>query len=448
MKKALLWMALSLVGLLACGSSNETDDGAGAGSSTGGTGGAPVVAKSKRPQCNNPDPPGGAPLARADSAGVLTEDSRTMLLFGGDTAVVICGDIPKRTHVGDTWLLDTACGGWTELQIAGPEARARHTMVADHAHGRALVFGGRTRPTGQSGPYTLFNDVWAFDFATQAWAMLGTTGTPPSARSNHAAVIEGNDMLVFGGSTSTSGLSFVPQNDLFALNLDTLEWRQIQAVGDVPPKRLFHAMAADPAARRIYVAHGGDENAYLGPFFKDLYVFDVPTSTWTALQTSYPAGNTEGRIKLGMAVRSSAADGEPSRLFMASGHDDGTLGNRNDLLVLDIDPTVAPANLGPLQWQAHIVGDVYNAPSTGQCDFPSDFVVNDPASFERRSAFAFASRPDGEAFVIFAGDSDCGRLNDAWWFDTRAGAYEGVKETLPGLTCPRTGNPNCQSLCG
>ena len=243
-------------------------------------------------------------------------------------------------------------------------------------------------------------------------------------------------------------MSFTPQNDLFALNLDTLEWRQIQAGGALPPKRLFHAMAADPVAHRIYVAHGGDENAYLGPFFTDVYVLDVPTATWTALQTSYPAGNTEGRIKLGLAVRSSAADGEPSRLYLTSGHDDGTLGNRNDLLTLDIDPNVAPGDLGPLQWQAHIVGDVFVSPSTGQCAFPSDFVTNDPASFERRSAFAFASRADGEAFVIFAGDSDCGRLSDAWWFDTRAGTWEGVKTTLPGLTCPRTGNPNCLSLCG
>jgi hypothetical protein len=96
-----------------------------------------------------------------------------------------------------------------------------------------------------------------------------------------------------------------------------------------------------------------------------------------------------------------------------------------------------------------VVGDQFNAPATGQCDFPPDFTLVDLASPERREAFAFAPRADGQAFVVFGGDSDCGRLNDVWWFDAINGQWTQVTETLPGLTCPRQGSPEtCTALCG
>ena len=426
------------------GAGDETRDGG-----AGGSGGMSSLPTSRRPLCDDLDPPtGGVPAARADSDGALSADGRTLLVFGGDVDTVICGQPPAREHVAETWLLDTACGDWRELTGAGPEARARHTVVSDFARNRAILFGGRTRPSGQTGKYTLFNDVWVFDFGSETWAPLATSGTGPTPRANAASVMIGDDLWVFGGNSSTSGLTFTPHNDLFALNVVTGAWRQVAAAGTLPAARLFHAMTADPKNGRLYIAHGGDENAFIGPFFTDVWGFDVATSSWSKVNAGAAATAPEGRIKLGLSLRQSANDNEPSGLFLVGGHDDGTLGNRNDTLLLPLPNDTPLSQLGGLIWQPTIVGDTFNNPSTAQCQFPADFTTVDTAAFERRSAFAFAPNVTGEAFVVFAGDSDCGRLSDAWWYDSRAGVWEAIRETLPGLTCPRTGNSNCASLCG
>src|SRR5690606_15982947 len=111
------------------------------------------------------------------------------------------------------------------------------------------------------------------------------------------------------------------------------------------------------------------------------------------------------------------------------------------------DLTLPPA--GPVGWTVLRPGDTYNhKPDPGACDFPPDFTHVDFESPERRQAFAFGQLDDGGAFVVFGGDSDCGRLSDAWWFHTGTGVWTPVRESLPGLTCLRTGNPSCSSLCG
>jgi hypothetical protein len=367
-----------------------------------------------------------------------------MVLFGGDTAIPVCGQTPPRTHVGDTWLLETDCGSWTQLSPQpAPSARARHAMATDAARDRALLFGGRSRPSGSTGPYTLHADVWAFDFGTRAWSPVATTGTPPSARSNSAMAVLGDDLVVFGGSTSTSGLTFTPQSDAWALDLRSGAWRALATTGGPPPARLFHAVAAEPGTRRLFVFGGGDENAFQGPFFSDLWVLDLEAARWHAVAAQNPVDADVGRIKPGLAVRA----GGSHVLFLFAGHDDGALGNRNDLLLLDLGAPGALPYPGVRSWSTLRTGDVYNRPASGPCSFPTDFALADLASPERRSAFAFAPLPSGGAFLVFGGDSDCGRLNDAWWFDTGAASWTPVRLSVVGVSCARSGSTSCSSLC-
>jgi hypothetical protein len=452
MPRAVALLGLAL--LAACGSEASSSNGASSvGSSTGAGGSQGPEPSSAKPVCANPEPAvGPIPSARADVAGALSSDGRELVLFGGDEAIVVCGDAPKRTHVGDTWVLDTACGGYAEIKTdVAPSPRARHSMASDHARGRAILFGGRHRTSGASGNYTLYGDVWAFDFVSRSWSELQTTGDAPSPRSNSAAIVAGDTLWVFGGSTSASGLSFTPTNDLHALDLTTGMWRRVTPGGEAPAERLFHAFATDAARSRAFVAFGGDENAFLGPFFTDLYALDLETSTFTRIDAKLPADHDFGRIKLGLTVRS--GDGsEPARLFAFGGHDDvndsAALGNRNDLLALELPATGDLATLGAVTWQVVRPGDTFNEPPKGPCDFPADFVSPESMNIERRSAFAFAPTSTGDAFVVFGGDSDCGRLSDAWWYDTRTNSWTPIVESLPGLTCLRTGNPSCKSLCG
>src|SRR5262245_51867341 len=87
--------------LTACGGTSAGNQGGagGAGGGDGEGGGVGMLPGSARPACADPgEPTGPTPQARADTAGVLGPDGRTFVLFGGDTDVPVCGDVPGHTH--------------------------------------------------------------------------------------------------------------------------------------------------------------------------------------------------------------------------------------------------------------------------------------------------------------------------------------------------------------
>ena len=98
------------------------------------------------------------------------------------------------------------------------------------------------------------------------------------------------------------------------------------------------------------------------------------------------------------------------------------------------------------RWSRVAGGDTYKNPSTGQCDFPSDFTAIDKAVPERRSAFAFGPRADGRGFLAAFGKSDCGVVADAWWWSSGPSAWKALRENPVGLSCERV-STTCKSLC-
>ena len=61
-------------------------------------------------------------------------------------------------------------------------------------------------------------------------------GDVPSPRTNTAMVYDyvNDQVILFGGSTSRSGLEFIPQNDTYILDLDTFVWRRVDGPLLVP----------------------------------------------------------------------------------------------------------------------------------------------------------------------------------------------------------------------
>jgi len=62
-----------------------------------------------------------------------------------------------------------------------------------------------------------FNDTWSFNILTRKWTELQCTGSVPSTRAAHAAVLVGDVMYVFGGETNDG----TRLGDLTALNLSS-----------------------------------------------------------------------------------------------------------------------------------------------------------------------------------------------------------------------------------
>ena len=69
---------------------------------------------------------------------------------------------------------------------------------------------------GGSGSQGYLNDTWSFDILTRKWTELQCTGSIPSPRCSHAAVLVDNVMYVFGGVSGGTHL-----DELIALQLSS-----------------------------------------------------------------------------------------------------------------------------------------------------------------------------------------------------------------------------------
>ena len=70
---------------------------------------------------------------------------------------------------------------------------------------------------GNGGPNNLLNDTWSFNISTRKWTELQCTGSIPSPRAGHAAVLIDDVMYVFGGLASDE----TKLGDLTALDLSS-----------------------------------------------------------------------------------------------------------------------------------------------------------------------------------------------------------------------------------
>jgi uncharacterized repeat protein (TIGR01451 family) len=157
-------------------------------------------------------PAGGGPGPRTGPATAYATAHHRMIIFGGASA---------GGYANDTWVLSNANGlggtpTWTLLNPTGPLPAARGNFAAgyDPDLNLLVVFGG-----GGTG---VTNDTWVLSNAnglgTPAWTQLNPGGPLPSARNQFAGILVpgANRMIICGG---VQGYSIY--NDVWALQYAT-----------------------------------------------------------------------------------------------------------------------------------------------------------------------------------------------------------------------------------
>jgi N-acetylneuraminic acid mutarotase len=137
---------------------------------------------------------------------------------------------------------------------------------------RLLLFGGSTGLH-----YT--NDLYDYNTHTGIWRKLTTTGKKPSPRYKHQSVVVGDKMYVIGGGCFKPEHSLI---DMYALDLNTLEWEEPKAVGDVPKARVAHSCVYDPVDENIYLWGG-----FTGELsrLQDFSCYNTRTNTWHEIKS-------------------------------------------------------------------------------------------------------------------------------------------------------------------
>jgi N-acetylneuraminic acid mutarotase len=125
-------------------------------------------------------------------------------------------------------------------------------------------FGGYTKKDGE-----YFNDLHIFNIGVQNWALVNTSGAPPSPRTDHTVCVFERYLYVFAGYDGKNRF-----NDLHQINLESAEWHKMEPTGQVPITRFGHTAVTN--CDNMYIFGGWDGHDTLD----DLYMYSFVSNIW------------------------------------------------------------------------------------------------------------------------------------------------------------------------
>jgi len=372
------------------------------------------------------------PSKRSEVISVADPETGTILMFGGNDAAIV-SQIPGAAYLDETWIFEPGIG-WEEVEDDGPHARGRHVAALDPDEGRALVFGGRYRPEGQSGNYDLYNDLWAFDFAERRWTELDDgNGGGPGPRYYGGAVWSTADkaFYVYGGQTNPNPLIFNHNYELWRWT-PSEGWSEISTSGDAPSGRTFFGTTYDGQRNRLML-FAGQTGDFSSLAYNDLFALDLSSGEWSELHgggISAPFTRMHPHLQY---------DSNRDRLILFGGHTD--IGDDNDVWAFPGDGD---------EWQLLNEADRFTGGPLGclnnPSEVPADYVEIDLTAPERRHKGFLASMHDN--LWVFGGmHAECSdHLDDTWRFDLETRTWSELIEARTGESCARRGD-DCECLC-
>ncbi|CAH8299717.1 unnamed protein product [Eruca vesicaria subsp. sativa] len=216
-------------------------------------------------QWTAPPTSGQTPKARYEHGAAVIQEK--MYMYGGNY---------NGRYLGDLHVLDLKNWSWSrvETKVVTESEETSSPATLTHCAGHSLIpwdnkllsIGGHAKDPSES------ILVKVFDLHTCTWSILKTDGKPPISRGGQSVTPVGNKLVIFGGQDANKSLL----NDLHILDLDTMTWDEIDAVGSPPSPRSDHAAAVH--AERYLLIFGGGSHTNC---FNDLHVLDLQTMEWS-----------------------------------------------------------------------------------------------------------------------------------------------------------------------
>lgn len=248
-------------------------------------------------------------VVAACSVGAATPSPSTLTTPNVSPSPAPATPTPDPTATG----LPTAPAvpSWALLEPGtAPAAREDHTWTVDPISGTAWLFGGRDRGT-------LFDDLWAYDLATDRWTRAEPSGNGPAARFGHTGTwVDGVGLVVWSGQ---AGADFFA--DIHAYDPVTNAWTRLPGGGAAPDARYGSCAALGPDGR-LWVSHGF---TFAGRF-ADTRQYDFTARAWSEATPDGP-----GPVKRCLHDCLWSPDG---RLVLYAGQTDGVAA-LGDLWTLD-----------------------------------------------------------------------------------------------------------------
>ena len=148
-----------------------------------------------------------------------------------------------------------------------PEARHSHVAIAQDK--KLFVYGGEGKNDEQYRQH-----IWVYDTEHNSWDRHNTTGDIPDHVWGSRATLVKNTIFLFGGS-----YNYQYSNDIYSLNLDTLQCKLIEATGEKPSQRCSHVQWR--ISNDIVVFGGYAYVDKTNRYFNDTFRFNIDTMMWT-----------------------------------------------------------------------------------------------------------------------------------------------------------------------
>jgi len=177
--------------------------------------------------------------------------------------IYICAGYDGNNRVNDFWQYDTENEIWSVVDaVIGQPPTPRHSHSGVVYDGSMYIF------AGYDGNYR--SDLHRYMFSQRKWSSVPVKGVVPKARYRTSAVAYKNWMLVVGGHDGAKHL-----NDFYQLNFDTSEWCLVEIANQAPPPSSRDSHSAVISGDSMYLFGGSTGSAR-----NDLYSFSLTTNQW------------------------------------------------------------------------------------------------------------------------------------------------------------------------
>lgn len=288
----------------------------------------------------------------------------------------------KKDYGNSVWILLLAVvllGASCQFNSPGPQARHGAKMIYDPVGKQVIMFGGRGNG-GISGD--LYNDLWALDLGTQRWKEIDLS-SGPSPRLSPGLVYDPShhQMILFGGYRNQGR-----DNDTWLFDLESYEWEEINPPLS-PPARSDMGMAYD-GTNHIVILFGGYCIESQREKCKDTWIFDPVAQTWSEMDPEPSPPVIYGH--------SLDYDSQLDQFLLWGGH----------MSVLD-QGGMASAGYNDSIWS-------YNATDNHWQEIPPGIQSHPIARYWHQTAYV----SEVPGLMVFGGDSGYGYKNDIWFFDS------------------------------
>ncbi|CAL4967722.1 unnamed protein product [Urochloa decumbens] len=221
-------------------------------------------------------PAGGSPRpsARYKHAAEVIQDK--LYVVGGSRNGRSLSDVQVFDFRTFTWLALNPTRDSNRLNHETSATGGSFPALAGHSlikwKNNLVVVAGNTRSTSSSNKVS----VWLIDVETNSWSAVDTYGKVPTARGGQSVSLFGCRLLMFGGEDNKRRLL----NDLHILDLETMMWEEVKTAKGGPAPRYDHSAAV--YADQYLLIFGGSSHSTC---FNDLYLLDLQTLEWSQPDT-------------------------------------------------------------------------------------------------------------------------------------------------------------------